>query len=82
MNFDKKYADLCALRDKAVNENKSVYYEGEADPTTIPKPDAQNFVNLASVADEVNSPPDLDNALRHLVPPEVQKMIAEIKNNT
>ena len=83
VNFDKKYGDLCALRDKAVNENKTIYYEQEVDPTTIPKPDAQSFVKLAQVDDEVNSPPDLDNHFRKIVtlPLEVQEMMAELKNN-
>jgi len=39
-NFDKKYAEVIALRDKALKENQTVYYESEADPNSLPKPDA------------------------------------------
>jgi len=36
-------------------------------------------VNLVSVADEINQPPELDNKLRHLVPPAVRAMQDELK---
>jgi hypothetical protein len=48
--------------------------------TEIPKPDPQNFVNLTSQADIVNATPELDNKLRHLIPPAVRQMQDELKN--
>jgi hypothetical protein len=79
-NFDKKYIEVVALKDKCVSDNQTVYYEGEPEAASIPKPDAQNFVNMISVADEMNATPDLDSRLRHLIPPEVRKMQDEIRN--
>jgi hypothetical protein len=26
-NFNNKYAEICKLRDKAINENKTIYFE-------------------------------------------------------
>ena len=28
-NFNAKYADVCKLRDKAINDNKTIYFERE-----------------------------------------------------
>jgi len=28
-NFNNKYAEICKLRDKAINENKTIYFERE-----------------------------------------------------
>jgi len=72
-NFDKKYAELTALRNKAIEENKTVYYESEADVNDVPKPDAQNFVNLTSVQEQLMGN-EMDGKLRHLVPPQVRVM--------
>lgn len=79
-NFDKKLGEAVALRDKAEQMNKSVYYEAEPAADTIKKPDPQNFVNLVTMQDEINAIPDLDNRLRHLVPPAVRSMADELRN--
>ena len=50
------------------------------DASECPKPDPQNFVQLSSVADELNKTPELDNKFRHLVPPAVRQMQDELKN--
>jgi len=68
------------LAGKAENENKTIYYEGNIDPSECAKPDPQNFVNLSSVAEELNKTPELDNKFRHLVPPAVRQMQDELKN--
>lgn len=39
-NFDKKYSEVVALKDKCVNDNQTVYYEGEPEAASIPKPNA------------------------------------------
>jgi hypothetical protein len=39
-NFEKKFAEHLELKNKATEENKTVYYESEADPADVPKPDA------------------------------------------
>lgn len=45
-NFNNKYAEICKGRDKAINENKTIYFEQEIPLDQIPKPDCQNFVKL------------------------------------
>lgn len=79
-NFNKKLADAIALRDKAIDKNKSVYYEQEPGLEALPKPDPQNFVNLVAMTEEINQVPELDAKLRHVVPPQVRQMQEELKN--
>lgn len=38
-NYDVKFDEVIALRDKAVKDNKSVYFEKELSGNDIPKPD-------------------------------------------
>ena len=38
-NFNTKYGELVKLRDKAINENKTIYFERETPIEQIPKPD-------------------------------------------
>lgn len=79
-NFDTKLAAAIELRDKAIHQNKAVYYETIVPVDQVAKPDCQNFVNLQSVLDELNHVPDLDKKLCHLVPPAVRQMNDELKN--
>lgn len=39
------------MRDKAIQENKTIYYDPETHAEEITKPDAQNFVSCQSIAD-------------------------------
>ena len=73
-NFDKKLAEATELAKKAENDNKKIYYEGAVPASECPKPDPQNFVNLTSIAEEMNATPEMDNKLRHLIPPAVKEM--------
>jgi len=77
-NFDKTYGETVLLRDKMIDENRKVYYEAEADPESVPKPDPQNFVKTISIAEVLNASTPLDNQLRHLVPPAVRQMQEEL----
>lgn len=79
-NFDKKLAEATELAKKAENDNKKIYYEGAVPASECPKPDPQNFVNLTSIAEELNATPDMDNKLRHLIPPAVKEMQTELNN--
>jgi hypothetical protein len=38
-NFNVKYADVIKQKDKAINENKTIYFEKELAEALIPKPD-------------------------------------------
>jgi hypothetical protein len=76
--FDKAYADAVNMLNKAVQENKSIYYDSEVPVDEINKPDPKNFVSCISIADEINGNSHLDESLRHLVPPAVKEMQNEL----
>jgi hypothetical protein len=52
-NFNTKYADVVKLRDKAINENKTIYFEKEIPIDQVPVPAAQNFVKMEAVMDNL-----------------------------
>jgi hypothetical protein len=52
-NFNNKYAEICKLRDKAIQENKTIYFDREVPMDQIPKPDCQNFVKMEPVLDNI-----------------------------
>ena len=78
-NFNTKYADLVKLRDKAINENKTIYFEKELSVEAIPKPDAQNFVKMEAVMDNLQGKLPIEDKLRHIVPPQVRGMQVELQ---
>ena len=59
---------------KAVDDNKKIYYEPKIELSDMPSLDPQNFVNLTPMTDEINAKPDLDEKLRHIVPPAVRAL--------
>lgn len=68
-NFNTKYAELCKIRDKAINENKTIYFDRETPLEQIPKPDMQNFVKLEPALDNFQAKLAIEEKLRHIVPP-------------
>lgn len=79
-NFNAKYADVCKLRDKALNDNKTIYFERETPQEQLPKPDLQNFVKLEPLlGDILQGKLGIEEKLRHIVPPQVQAMQLEMK---
>lgn len=79
-NFNNKYQDIAKLRDKAVKDNKSIYFERETPAEQIPKPDVQNFVKLEPALDNIQAKMPIEDKLRHIVPPQVRAMQNELKN--
>ena len=79
-NFDTKVAEAKEFAAKCENENKTIYYEPSLDLSEMPPADPQNYVNLTSMSEEINATPELDDKLRHLVPPAVRQMQEELKN--
>jgi len=79
-NFNAKYAEIAALRDKALKDNKSIYFERETPVDQIPKPDCQNFVKLEAALENIQAKLPVEDKLRHIVPPEVRAMQNELKN--
>ncbi len=65
---------------KAIDDNKKIYYEPSIPTNELPKPDPQNFVNLTPMNDEINQRPEVDEKLRHIVPPAVRALQDELKN--
>ena len=79
-NFQTKFAEAQQLLAKAIDENKKIYYEHNIPTSELAKPDPQNFVNLLQMNDEINVTPELDEKLRHIVPPAVRVLQDELKN--
>lgn len=78
-NFDTKFAEAQKLLATAIDENKKIYYEPSIPTAELKKPDPQNFVNLLALNEEINTTPELDEKLRHIVPPAVRGMQDELK---
>jgi hypothetical protein len=78
-NFNTKYADVVKLRDKAINENKTIYFEKELALEQVTAPAAQNFVKLEAVMGNLQGKLAIEDKLRHIVPPQVRAMQVEIK---
>jgi hypothetical protein len=79
-NFNAKYADVCKQRDKAINDNKTIYFERETPQEKLSRPDLQNFVKLEPLlGDILTGKLAIEEKLRHIVPPQVRAMQIEIK---
>ena len=79
-NFNTKYEEAKTMLAKAIDDNKKIYYEPNIPTAELPKPDPQNFVSLQSMSEEINARPQLDDKLRHVVPPAVRALQDELKN--
>ena len=79
-NFKNKYEEACKARDKAITENKNIYFERETPENQIPKPDMQNFVKLEALVEDLNGKLPIEDKLRHIVPPAVRALQEELKN--
>jgi hypothetical protein len=66
-------------KEKAINENKTIYFEKEVPEAQIPKPDLQNFVKLDAVLEDLNTKLSMEDKLRYIVPPAVRVMNEELK---
>lgn len=73
-NFNKKMEELAKVRDKAITENKTIYFEKEIPFEQLPKPDCQNFVKLEATLGDLQVKHPLEDKLRHIVPPQVRVM--------
>jgi hypothetical protein len=62
------------LRDKAINENKTIYFEKEMPIEQVAAPAAQNFVKMEAVMDNLQGKLAIEDKLRHIVPPQVRAM--------
>ena len=78
-NYNTKYAEVIKLRDKAIQENKTIYFEREVPIEQLPVPDMQNFVKMEPLLDSLQSKLPIEEKLRHIVPPQVRVMQVELK---
>jgi hypothetical protein len=78
-NFNTRYAEVVAQRDKAIKENNTIYFDREIPLDQVPKPDCQNFVKLEPALDNITGKLAIEEKLRHIVPPQVRVMQTEIK---
>ena len=65
---------------KATDDNKKIYYEPRVPIEELPTVDPQNFASMTSMADELNARAEIDEKLRHVVPPAVRVLQDELKN--
>ena len=79
-NFNNKFTEIVKLRDKALKDNSSIYFERETPIDQLPKPDCQNFVKMEAVLENMQGKIPIEDKLRHIVPPEVRAMQNEVKN--
>ena len=78
-NYNNKYGDVIKLRDKAIHENKTIYFERETPVEQLPTPDLQNFVKMEPLLDSLSGKLAIEEKLRHIVPPQVRVMQVELK---
>ena len=78
-NYNAKMAEVVVKRDKAINENKTVYFEKEIPIEQLPKPDCQNFVKLEPTLGDLSGKLAIEEKLRHIVPPQVRVMQMELQ---
>ena len=79
-NYNLKLAEIITLRDKAIDKNKTIYFDKETPLDKVPKPDCQNFVKMEAVLDNIaTSKLAIEEKLRHIVPPQVRVMQMELK---
>lgn len=78
--MNNKSNEMNTLLGKAHDDNKTVYYEKEPAPGSLPPLDPKNFVKLQDVKTELSATPDLDAKLRHLVPPQVRQDAQVLKD--
>ena len=79
-NFTGKFTEAQRMLDKATDDNKKIYYEPRVPIEELPPVDPQNFVSITSMADEINGRSEIDEKLRHVVPPAVRALQDELKN--
>jgi len=73
-NFTAKFAEGQRMLAKATDDNKKIYYEPRIAIEDLPTVDPQNFASMTSMQDEINAKPELDEKLRHVVPPAVRAL--------
>ena len=80
-NWARKNKECQEMLAKCRKDLSTVYYAKEDDPSTLTKPDPQNFVSLESQQAKLDEVPALDDKLRHLVPPAVRALQEELKQH-
>ena len=64
----------------AEDKAKNLYFEIIVSYEKIQIPDSKNFVKFdASIKDELDKVPTMNETLRYIIPPQVRKMQAEFK---
>ena len=64
----------------AEDKAKNVFFEIIVSYEKIQIPDSKNFVKFdASIKDELDKVPTMNETLRYIIPPQVRKMQAEFK---
>jgi hypothetical protein len=68
------------MKNMAEDKAKNVFFEIIVSYEKIQIPDSKNFVKFdASIKDELDKVPIMNETLRYIIPPQVRKMQAEFK---
>lgn len=79
-NFNNKLKQSGDMAKMATDKAKNVFFEKVPDFNQITVPDMKNFVKFdATAKEELDKVPMMNETLRHVIPPEVRKMVEEIK---
>lgn len=79
-NWKNKLAQAQKLAAESEDKAKKVFFEKMPDYKDVPMPDSKNFVKYDESAKELlDAVPHMNEILRHVIPPNVRKMQAELK---
>ena len=79
-NWQKKLEQATKLAADSEDKAKNVFFEKMPEFKTISMPDSKNFVKLDdSCKGPLEEVPIMNETLRHVIPPQVRKMQAELK---
>lgn len=79
-SYAKKAKQAEDLANMATEKAKNVFFEAIPPSNEIPIPDSKTFVKFdESIKPDFNQVPDINETLRHVVPPEVRKMQGEVR---
>lgn len=77
--YNKKINEVKTGLGKAKSDNDSIYFEKVIGADGVTRPDAQNFVKMEPMQGEIDHTHNIENQLRHIIPPQVRVMQEELR---
>ena len=78
-NYNSKQAEAIKVRDQALHENKTIYFEKEILFPNLPVPDCQNLVKFEPPTEPLDLKISLEDKLRFIVPPQIRVYQEELR---